>query len=58
MLSANKHLNPNGTGMGLNICKRIAESMDGRVLVESWLGRGSMFAFEVRCGLPDDNEIR
>jgi len=35
MLSANKNLNPNGTGMGLSICKRIAESMNGAVWVDS-----------------------
>ena len=37
-LSANKILNPNGTGMGLSICKRIAESLGGSVWVRAELG--------------------
>jgi len=57
MLSANKNLNPNGTGMGLSICKRIAESMGGAVWVESQEGRGSTFGFSLRCELPDNSQI-
>jgi len=37
-----------GTGLGLTICKRLAEAMRGRVWVESKLGEGSVFHVEVR----------
>ena len=34
-----------GTGLGLTICKRIIELMDGALLVESTFGHGSVFSF-------------
>jgi len=42
-LDSYKNRGISGTGLGLPICKRLAEMMNGRIEVESIYGRGSVF---------------
>ncbi|MGF6989628.1 PAS domain S-box-containing protein [Lachnospiraceae bacterium PM6-15] len=36
-----------GSGLGLSICKRLIEMMDGKIWIESTPGEGSSFIFEI-----------
>lgn len=38
-------LNPNGTGLGLQICKEFVEQNHGRIWVESQIDKGTVFYF-------------
>ena len=42
-----------GTGLGLSISRRIVELMDGRLVVESHTGEGSLFWFEISLPIAD-----
>ncbi len=50
-----------GTGLGLSICKQLATMMNGKIWVESELGKGSAFSFFITFGIqgnPDDSKPR
>ena len=59
-LDANKHLNPNGSGMGLNICKLICNNLGGDIYVESDGLTGTQFTFYVAVKriLENDEDIQ
>ncbi len=40
-----------GTGLGLTICKQLVEIMGGHIEVDSEVGRGTVFSFEIDLGL-------
>lgn len=55
-LQATLVYNPEGVGLGLHLCKQIAERLDGKVWCHSMVGKGSLFGFSVRMR-PIHNQV-
>jgi signal transduction histidine kinase len=45
-----------GTGLGLSVCRQIIEQHQGRIRVESVVGKGSTFTLKLPRRLPEDPE--
>ena len=57
-LKSNAHLNPNGIGLGLSICKKITNQLGGDITVQSRPNEGTIFTFHVRLEeRPTQNDL-
>jgi len=45
-----------GTGLGLVICKRLIDLMGGNIIVESEVGKGTSFIFDIKCKSSSENQ--
>ncbi len=47
-----------GTGLGLSICKKLVEMQGGKMFLESQMGNGSTFSFELKFKINQEKEIK
>ena len=56
-LEDTQQINKNGCGLGLNISRRIVQSMNGQIHVESKVNRGTTFKMYIFAGIKNPNFI-
>ena len=54
-LQTHRALNPNGSGLGLHICKLISQTLDGDIEVKSEVGVFTTFTFWITVKDPDES---
>jgi signal transduction histidine kinase len=47
-------MNAKGTGLGMNICKRIIEQMGGKCTIDSEVGKGTEISIDVQLKATDE----
>ncbi len=47
-----------GTGLGLSISQKFIQLMDGKITVESQLGEGAVFKFDIQTSLVEADELQ
>lgn len=45
-----------GSGLGLVICERLVELMDGHISIDSEPGKGTLISFDIKCGVSQEPE--
>jgi signal transduction histidine kinase/CheY-like chemotaxis protein len=47
-----------GTGLGLAIARSFVELMGGEITVNSWVGKGSVFKFDIKLSVVETSDIK
>ena len=53
----NRDMNAGGNGLGLSICKKIAEQMNGKILVDSLLNQGTKISLVMYAPATDRADV-
>lgn len=57
-INSHQELNPNGTGLGLYLCKKFVQLMNGSIKMKSVYGKGTKFTVKIPLSSEDDMPSR